>query len=307
MRLYSVLDKDGRSLLAAETNGKLVDLNKSYSASPSGAGRGIAKDMISFIEGGNDNLEKARKGVEFALAFPDPAYSFSFQDVTVKTPIARPGKIFCCGLNYKSHIRENPNAKFLSEPRFFSKAPSIVIGPNEPIRHPGKKFQVDWEVELAVVFGKKCYRVGEAEAMDYVYGYSILHDVSARYIQLKDNNEVMGKNFESFCPIGPCIVTADEIPFPEKLALTTRVNGRIVQSGTNEDWCFSLVHLIEWLSMAICLEPGDVMSTGTPAGVGLFRNPQAYLEPGDVAELEIGHIGKLVNPVIEDFYELKVV
>ena len=257
---------------------------------------------FNFIAAGDANKIKAQQAIDYALAHPAEELTYTFADVTLQAPVPRPGKIFCSGLNYKSHVTENPNAKFLQDPRFFSKAPSIVIGTGEPIKHPGEQFLVDWEVELAVVFGKKCYRTAKKDAMKYVFGYTILHDVSARYIQFKDNNEVMGKNFDTFCPIGPCIVTADEIPEPENLRLYTRINNRIVQDGTNKDWCFSLPHLIEWLSMAITLEPGDILSTGTPAGIGLFQNPPAYLKPGDIAELEIDRIGKLINPVVADFY-----
>ena len=303
MRLYTILNPVNELIVAAEINGQLIDLNKTFAKATGNAGDIIAIDMLSFISAGNNALDKAKLAVDFFKDNNDLRDTYTFSEITIKTPIERPGKIFCSGLNYKSHISENPNAKFLHDPRFFSKAPSIVVGPGEPIKHPGEKFLVDWEVELGVVFGKKCHRVKKENAMDYVFGYTILHDVSARYIQFKDNNEVMGKNFDSFCPIGPCIVTADELTEPEKMKLTTRINGKIMQSGTNEDWCFSLPHLIEWLSMAITLEPGDMISTGTPAGVGLFHNPPVYLKPGDIAELEISSIGKLVNPVVADLYE----
>lgn len=302
MRLYTLLNRKNKSILAAEANGKLIDVNAAYSAI-TGNPAPFVEDMVAFIKEEGQNKRKAQEAIDFAVSHPDPQLVYDFSEVTIEAPIKRPGKIFCSGLNYRSHITENPNAKFLNDPRFFSKAPSIVIGPGEPIKHPGEKFLVDWEVELAVVIGKKCHRASKENAMDYVFGYSILHDVSARYIQFKDNNEVMGKNFDTFCPIGPCIVTVDEIPEPEKLKLSTRINGNTVQDGSNEDWCFSLPHLIEWLSMAITLEPGDIISTGTPAGVGLFHQPPIYLKPGDIAELEISSIGKLVNPVVADLYE----
>ncbi len=302
MRLYTLLNKKGDSVLAAEADGFLIDINSAFAACKGENEKGIAKDMLAFIWESDTNRIKAQEAIAYALKHPAPGLTYNFKEVALLAPIPRPGKIFCSGLNYKSHITENPNAKFLSEPRFFSKAPSIVIGQGQPIKHPGEKFQVDWEVELAVIFGKKCHRVSQENAMDYVFGYSILHDVSARFIQFKDNNEVLGKNFDTFCPMGPCIVTADEFPLPEKAQLSTRINGQLMQNGSNEDWCFTLPHLIEWLSMAITLEPGDVLSTGTPAGVGLFRQPPVYLKPGDIAELEIRGIGKLSNPVVADFY-----
>jgi 2-keto-4-pentenoate hydratase/2-oxohepta-3-ene-1,7-dioic acid hydratase in catechol pathway len=134
--------------------------------------------------------------------------------------------------------------------------------------------------------------------MEHVFGYTILHDVSSRYIQFKDNNEVMGKNFDTFCPVGPCLVTADEIPDPSKLRLRTLLNGQVMQDGSNADWCFPLPRLLAWLSQAMTLEPGDLVSTGTPAGIGWFRKPQVFLKPGDVVRLEIEGIGALENPVV---------
>ena len=134
--------------------------------------------------------------------------------------------------------------------------------------------------------------------MEHIFGYTILHDVSSRYIQFKDNNELMGKNFETFSPIGPCIVTADEIQHLEKCRLMLKLNGQVMQDGSNQDWCFSLPRLVEWLTMAFAMYPGDVVSTGTPSGIGYFRKPQVFLKPGDKCELEISGIGKLVNPIV---------
>jgi 2-keto-4-pentenoate hydratase/2-oxohepta-3-ene-1,7-dioic acid hydratase in catechol pathway len=157
--------------------------------------------------------------------------------------------------------------------------------------------QVDYEVELAVIIGKPIYRARAADVMDSVFGYSILHDVSARYIQFKDKNEDMGKNFDTFAPMGPCIVTADEIPDPSGLCLRSFVNGKPMQDGSNRDWCFPLPRVLEWFSMGISLDPGDVVTTGTPSGIGFFRKPQFFLKPGDVCRLEIDTIGVLENSV----------
>jgi 2-keto-4-pentenoate hydratase/2-oxohepta-3-ene-1,7-dioic acid hydratase in catechol pathway len=224
--------------------------------------------------------------------------AYLFDEVKILAPIPRPGKILCSGLNYRSHVEENPNAKFLEDPRFFAKLPNTIIGPGEDIRHPGLKYQVDYEVELAVVIGRRMFRVPQTDAMRHIFGYTILHDVSARWIQFKDNNEMMGKNFDTFCPMGPCLVTADEIPDPASLKLSLKLNGATMQDGTNKDWIFPLTRLLEWLSSAMTLEPGDVMSTGTPCGIGYFRKPQVFLKPGDVVRLEIQGIGVLENPVV---------
>jgi 2,4-diketo-3-deoxy-L-fuconate hydrolase len=186
----------------------------------------------------------------------------------------------------------------LEDPRFFSKFPDNVIGPGQPIRYPGEQYQMDYEVELAVIIGKSL-PVGSpaAAVMDTIFGYTILHDVSARWMQFHDASEVLGKNFDTFAPMGPCIVTKEEIPDPSKLRLTLKLNGQTMQDRTNEDWCFPLPRLIGWITQALTLYPGDVVSTGTPAGVGLFRKPQVWLKPGDLCELEISGIGKLINPV----------
>jgi 2-keto-4-pentenoate hydratase/2-oxohepta-3-ene-1,7-dioic acid hydratase in catechol pathway len=159
------------------------------------------------------------------------------------------------------------------------------------------QYQVDYEVELAVVIGKTMYRPTRDEAMAHVFGYTIFHDVSARWTQFKDNNETMGKNYDTFAPMGPCIVTADAIPDPSRLRLRLTLNGEVLQERGNDDWIFPLPRLLAWLAGAMTLEPGDVVTTGTPAGVGFFRTPQLFLKPGDVCVLEIDGIGRLENPV----------
>jgi 2-keto-4-pentenoate hydratase/2-oxohepta-3-ene-1,7-dioic acid hydratase in catechol pathway len=245
--------------------------------------------MLDLINAGRNGLAAAKKAAGAA---------HDLKKAKILAPIPRPGKIWCSGLNYRSHIEENPGAKMLDDPRFFAKFPDNVIGPKQPIKYPGEKYQMDYEVELAVVIGKTLKQgSGEDAIMDAVFGYTILHDVSARWMQFKDANEMLGKNFDTFAPMGPCLVTKDEIPDPSKLHLTLKLNGQIMQDRTNEDWCFPLPRLIAWLTQAITLNPGDVISTGTPAGVGLFRKPQVWLKPGDVCELAISGIGTLINPV----------
>jgi 2-keto-4-pentenoate hydratase/2-oxohepta-3-ene-1,7-dioic acid hydratase in catechol pathway len=278
MRLYTY-EQDGAIRVGAEKNGGLVDLSGQFGS------------MIELIRGGDAALTVARRALETA------GTTVPLDSVRVLAPLPRPGKIFCSGLNYRSHIEENPGAQFLDDPRFFVKIPDAVIGPGEPIRHPGPEFQVDYEVELAVVIGKTLYRPRQSEVMAHVFGYTILHDVSARFIQFKDKNEDMGKNFDTFAPMGPCIVTADEIPDPALLRLRLLLNGQVMQDGTNAEWCFPLPRLLAWFAMGITLNPGDVVSTGTPAGIGYFRNPQVFLQPGDRCRLEIESVGALENPV----------
>ncbi len=249
-----------------------------------------ARDVIAL---GSAALELGRRA-----AATEDAPRIPLSTARLFAPV-QPGKVICSGLNYRSHVQENPAAKFLADPRFFGKAPNTIIGPGDAIRHPGESYQVDYEVELAVVIGRTMPRATLADhVMRHVFGYTILHDVSARFIQFKDNNEYMGKNFDTFCPIGPWIVTADEIPDPAALRLQTRLNGEVMQDGTNAEWCFPLPRLLAWLSQAMTLDPGDLVSTGTPAGIGWFRNPKVFLRPGDLVQLEIERIGILENPVV---------
>jgi 2-keto-4-pentenoate hydratase/2-oxohepta-3-ene-1,7-dioic acid hydratase in catechol pathway len=308
MKLHT-FEANGRRSIGAESAGQMIDLPAAYASLIVARGqkpespKALPGDMLAFLHLGEPGLAAARDAVAFMSKRPalpvGTRASYLLDEVKLLAPIPRPGKILCSGLNYRSHVEENPNAKFLEDPRFFAKTPNTVIGPGEPIQHPGEKYQVDYEVELAVVIGRTMPRATPAErVMEHVFGYTILHDVSSRYIQFKDNNEVMGKNFDTFCPIGPSIVTSDEIPDPSKLRLRTLLNGQVMQDGTNADWCFPLPRLLSWLSQAMTLEPGDLVSTGTPAGIGWFRKPQVFLKPGDVVRLEIEGIGVLENPVV---------
>jgi 2-keto-4-pentenoate hydratase/2-oxohepta-3-ene-1,7-dioic acid hydratase in catechol pathway len=305
MKLYTFETKS-QQRIGVELDGRLIDLNAAHAAQLGNRNAVFAPTMMDLVRGGKTTLKKARQALAFAQhAGPARARAWArgFAEVKLLAPLPRPGKVLCSGLNYKSHVEENPGAKFLGDPRFFVKVSSAVVGPGAPIRHPGEKFQVDYEVELAVVIGTRAHRLTQTDALDHIFGYTILHDVSARWVQFKDKNEDMGKNFDTFAPMGPCIVTADEIPDPSKLHLTMKLNGQVMQDRTNEDWCFPLPRLLEWLTMAMTLEPGDVMSTGTPAGIGYFRKPQVFLKPGDTCEWEISGIGKLVNSVVKDDYK----
>lgn len=279
MKFYT-FELKGRTLLGAEKNGNLVDITQI-----------VGSPVMTHLIADFDNLKPA---IQRTLA--SSTRVIPFDEVKILCPV-KPAIVMCSGLNYKTHVKENPNAKFLDDPRYFAKLPNTIIGPGEPILHPGEHFQVDWEVEFAVVFKEGAFNLSYQNALDHVFGYTILHDVSSRYIQFKDNNEILGKNFNNFCPVGPCIVTKDEIPEPEKCRLSLKVNGVYKQNGTNEDWCFPLPRLIEWLTMAIPMRAGDILSTGTPQGIGYFRNPKEFLKPGDVCELEISGIGKLINAV----------
>ena len=251
---------------------------------------GAAPSMRALIEGGVDALARARDALATAPRLNASA-------ARLLAPIPNPSKVLCSGINYRGHAAENPNAKMPDEPFFFAKLPSSVVGPDATIPYPPRTRQLDYEVEFAAVIGRALTRAAEADVMPAIFGYTLLNDISARDVQFKDNQITLGKNFDGFAPIGPCIVTADEMTRPDAVRLRTRLNGRTLQDGTTSDWLFSLPCLVAALSGVMTLLPGDIVTTGTPAGVGLFQNPQVFMRPGDVVEIEAEGIGILRNTI----------
>lgn len=213
--------------------------------------------------------------------------------LSLLSPVPRPPKIVGIGLNYHAHATEQ-GVDPPSEPLIFAKFPTSVIGHRASIRwDPALTSQVDYEVELAVVIGRAARRVKQTEALSYVLGYTCGNDVSARDLQFGDKQWVRGKSLDTFCPLGPVLVTADEIPDPQALGLRCMVNGEVLQDSTTADMIFGVADLIAYASAAFTLEPGDVIMTGTPPGVGVFRDPQRFLHDGDEVAVEIEGIGVL--------------
>lgn len=209
----------------------------------------------------------------------------------------QPGKIVAIGLNYLDHIRESKLPQ-PAQPLVFAKFPSTVTGPNDPIVIDAELTkQVDWEVELGVVVGRRMREVDVAAALDYVFGYTVGNDVSARDVQFSESQWTRGKSFDTFCPLGPVVVTADEIPDPQALALATRVNGELMQDSSTAEMLFGVAELLAFCSRNFTLDPGDLLLTGTPWGCGYFMDPQRALRVGDVVECEVERIGVLRNPV----------
>jgi 2,4-didehydro-3-deoxy-L-rhamnonate hydrolase len=268
----------------------------SYAAAGA-SGVGVRREGVIFDAGYADMHEliaDGPAGLERAAAAADAAEPVV--DATVLAPL-RPGKILCSGVNYASHADENPDATMPEEPFFFSKLPSAVIGPGEAIRIPRATTLTDYEVELSIVIGRRGYRIPEERALEHVFGWTILHDVSARDVQFKDLQITLGKNPDTFSPIGPEIVTADELGDWSTLRVSTTLNGEVMQDAPTSDMLFSPARLLAFLTELITLEPGDVVTTGTPAGVGFFRRPPVYLKPGDVVTVSVDRIGDLTNPV----------
>src|SRR5678815_3196684 len=212
-------------------------------------------------------------------------------------PVPRPGKIICIGLNYRDHAAES-KMPIPEKPVVFSKFSTAVIGPGEPVMLPSTSQKVDYEAELAVVIGRRAKHVKADRAYDYVLGYTAFNDVSARDFQFADGQWQRGKSCDTFAPMGQTIVTTDAIPDPHKLSIKLVLNGQTMQDSNTDQVIFGVPALIEFLSESITLEPGDVIATGTPPGVGFARKPPVFLKDGDVCEVEIEGLGILINGVV---------
>lgn len=218
-------------------------------------------------------------------------------DVRLGAPVFRPEKIVCLGKNYAEHAREG-GFDMPEAPLLFCKTPNALNGPFDPILLPVSSDQIDWEVELAVVIGKKGVRIPQDRALDYIAGYTVMNDVSGRRAQFAHSQWFRGKSFDTFAPLGPALVTPDEVGDVQNLCLTATVNGEVMQDGTTRDMIFSIEEIISDLSQDITLVPGDIISTGTPAGVGIFRDPPVVLSEGDEVECWIEKIGSICNKVM---------
>jgi 2-keto-4-pentenoate hydratase/2-oxohepta-3-ene-1,7-dioic acid hydratase in catechol pathway len=223
----------------------------------------------------------------------------ALEDLHLLAPVPRPGKVVAIGLNYHAHALEQ-KVEAPKAPLIFAKFPTSVIGPRDAITwDPALTSQVDYEAELAVVIGRRARNVGVAEALDFVLGYTCANDVSARDLQFGDKQWVRGKSLDTFCPLGPVLVTTDEIPDPGRLDIASHVSGMRMQSSNTADLIFSVAAIVAHCARAFTLEPGDVILTGTPSGVGVFRDPPRFLHDGDEVAVQIEHIGRLVNPCRE--------
>lgn len=218
------------------------------------------------------------------------------KDIMICAPVPRPGKIVCVGLNYRDHAMESGMA-IPKSPVIFSKFSSCAIGSGDQIVIPKGSDETDYEAELAFVIGRRAKNVGRDDALNYVFGYTNFNDVSARDFQFADGQWQRGKSCDTFAPMGAFIATADEITDPQKLSIQLRLNGNVMQDSNTNQMIFGVAELVEFLSGFITLEPGDVVATGTPPGVGFARKPPVYLNDGDVAEVEIEGLGILSNPV----------
>jgi 2-keto-4-pentenoate hydratase/2-oxohepta-3-ene-1,7-dioic acid hydratase in catechol pathway len=283
MRLLTVATDRGPRA-CAEQAGRLVDLNAADPSLP-----GTVRGLLAL---GPEGIARARSAVDRATTTYDPESS------TLLAPVPDPRKIICLGLNYRDHAIET-GAKIPEEPILFSKYPSALTGHKAPILLPKVCHEVDFEAELVFVIGLPGRDIPLDRAMGHVAGYAVGHDVSARDWQLRKpgGQWMAGKTFDTFAPVGPRLVTADEVPDPHALGIRLRLNGRLMQDSSTSQLIFRVPETIAYLSQIMTLEPGDLIFTGTPPGVGMARKPPVWLKPGDVVEVEIDGLGTLTNPV----------
>jgi 2-keto-4-pentenoate hydratase/2-oxohepta-3-ene-1,7-dioic acid hydratase in catechol pathway len=295
----------GQTRLGALHGEAAVDLNLAramYLASHGKEAKYLATDVLDFVRQGEDAWDAAEETLEFFGGRVVDGISFHLDQVKLRVPLSNPSKVIGIGLNYGEHRREqNLAADANFYPILFPKFPNSIIGPGEAITwDPAMTQQVDYEAELGVVMGKRARRVAANDALDYVFGYCNLNDISARDLQHDEKGKkqyARGKSLDTFCPMGPYIVSKDEIADPQNLTIRCWVNGEVRQDSKTDHMINSVAQLIAFISQGITLMPGDVIATGTPAGVGLFRNPPVYLKPGDVVEVEVEGLGRLSNPI----------
>jgi 2-keto-4-pentenoate hydratase/2-oxohepta-3-ene-1,7-dioic acid hydratase in catechol pathway len=305
MRLVTYGNKTTTRLGAMLDDTLGVDLNRAGTA----AGVPLPTDMLAFLDAGDAALDRARRALAWAkdhLAArraealdSGVAFVLGERDARLEAPVPRPGKVLALGVNYKDHSAE-ANIEPPKRPMIFSKVSSCITGPGAPIHLPKTSPFLDYEGELCLVVGKRARHVAAADAYAHIAGYMIGNDVSVRDWQFHSPTWMMGKSFDTHGPTGPWLVTRDEVPDVGALRLRTWVNGDLRQDAKTADLIFGVAPIVEYLTKAFTLEPGDVIFTGTPAGVGALRDPRVYMKAGDVVRIEITGLGVLENTVIDE-------
>ena len=300
--------REGVSRVGAIVDNEVVDLNLAYQIVVESEGKlraaqiaeaFVPADMNGFLQGGKESLELAKNAIEFALETREDKgrkLVFALSDVKVEAPVPQPGKMICVGHNYREHIMEMKR-EIPPFPVVFAKFANTVIGPQDEIPFFPISEQLDYEAEFAFVIGKRARNVSQEEALDYVAGYTIVNDVTYRDIQRRTLQWLQGKTVEGSAPMGPWLVTSDELTDPSGLEVILAVNGEERQHTNTANLVFSVQYLVEFLSNLMTLEPGDIILTGTPGGVGAAMNPPTWLKDGDVVKIAIDKIGTLENKV----------
>lgn len=275
---------DGSTRIGLADGDDIIDLT---AAAPS-----LPREMIAFLEAGPDAMETARASIAAGARIP-------LADVRLEAPIARPPKFLAVGLNYADHVAES-GMDTPEHPTIFNKQSTCITGPTDPVHVPKVSHVLDYEGEFGIVIGRRGRHVAREDAEDYIAGYLVVNDVTVRDWQFRTPTWTMGKSFDTHGPIGPWIVTTDEIRDPHQLGLRTYVNDELRQESNTKQLIFDCFFLIEHFSQAFTLEPGDIIATGTPGGVGILSKPPQLLKAGDVVRVEIDGIGQIENPIIDE-------
>ena len=281
---FLTIERDVRAEPAVEQDGEII-----------GLGRAGFESLIQVIHGGADAMDRIARWLPHATG--DERWPAN--QVKLLAPVPRPPKVICIGLNYRDHAAEAKLA-IPEVPTVFAKFPTSIVGPGHPIVLPKNSMKPDYEAEFVFVIGKGGRHIPEERWRDHVFGYTMMNDVSARDFQMATSQWIMGKTFDTFAPIGPAIVSADEISDPQKLAISMTVSGEVLQQSNTSEMIFQIPRLIAFLSSVFTLEPGDIVATGTPAGVGFARKPPRWLKPGDECTVRVEGLGELTNPVVAE-------
>ena len=310
MRLVTFEDEPKRYRLGAVADGVVVDLNAAYRALLEERGErragelaveAVPPEMLAFLDAGDRAMNAASDALKLiarlgANGARERGLARPTESVRLRAPVPRPTKLILVGLNYRDHAEE-AGMKIPEVPTIFSKYANCVIGPGDAIKIPKVSAMIDYEAEYAFVIGRAGRDIPPARAMDYVAGYTIVNDVSCRDYQMKTGQWMIGKTFDTFAPMGPHLVTRDEIADPHNLEISLNLNGQRMQHSNTRNLIFKTEYLIAFLSQVFTFEPGDVVSTGTPAGVGYARKPPVFMKAGDRVRVEVEGLGALENPV----------
>ncbi|MFD2215698.1 fumarylacetoacetate hydrolase family protein [Metabacillus endolithicus] len=307
MKLVS-FTKDGITRIGAIENENVIDLNAAYCALLESEGKLRAEkiaeafvpgEMTDFLKGGSESIEEAKKAAAYAInnvEVKGRKLVYSITDVKIEAPVPAPGKMICVGHNYREHILEMKR-ELPPHPVVFAKFANTVVGPQDDIPFHPISEQLDYEAEFAFVIGQRARNVSQDEALKYVAGYTIVNDVTYRDLQRRTLQWLQGKAVDGSAPMGPWLVTADDLTDPSGLDIVLTVNGEERQRSNTANLVFSVPYLVEFLSNIMTLEPGDIILTGTPGGVGVARDPQVFLKDGDVVRIEVDQVGVLKNKV----------
>lgn len=312
MKLVTYLQA-AQERLGAVDGEAVIDLNRAYAALARAQGHrapqaaadaAIGRDVLEFLRFGDDAVGAAKEAVaHVATVGPGEARAqllvSALSDVKLLPPVPRPPKIVCVARNYAEHAKE-AGLEISPVPIVFARFAKTLVAPGDPVIRPSLSHELDWEGELAVVIGKGGHRIAREDAMSHIAGYSIFNDVTVRDYQFRVTQYTSGKNFNASGPFGPALVLADEVADPHALDVRTEVNGVVKQTGNTADMIYDLPTIIEHISEWIELEPGDVIPTGTPSGVGFKRTPPEFLKPGDTVSVTVDGLGTLVNPVVDE-------